>query len=64
MVEPTVQFYFNLTVNYKIVLADVAKREREDRELDLQLRRAEIHQKIKNAGGTVNNNTTVTVRTK
>lgn len=64
MVEPTVQFYFNLTVNYKIVLAEVAKREREDRELDLQLRRAEINQKIKNAGGTVNNNTTVTVRTK
>ncbi len=64
MVEPTVQFYFNITVNYKIVLAEVAKREKEDRELDLQLRRAEIQQKIKNAGGSVNNNTTVTVRTK
>ncbi len=64
MVEPTVQFYLNLTVNYKIVLAEVAKREKEDRELDLQLRRAEIQQKIKNAGGSVNNNTTVMVRTK
>lgn len=64
MVEPTVQFYFNMTVNYKIVLAEVAKREKEDRDLDLQLRRAEIQQKIKNAGGSVNNNTTVTVRTK
>jgi hypothetical protein len=42
----------------------VAKREKEDRDLDLQLRRAEIQQKIKNAGGSVNNNTTVTVRTR
>ncbi|MFN5372155.1 MAG: SIMPL domain-containing protein [Bacteroidia bacterium] len=64
LAEPAVQFYLNLTVNYKIVLAEVAKREKEDRELDLQLRRAEIQQKIKNAGGSVNNNTTVTVRTR
>jgi uncharacterized protein YggE len=62
--EPGVQFYLNLTVNYKIVLEEVAKREKEDRDLDLQLRRAEIQQKIKNAGGSVNNNTTVTVRTR
>ncbi len=64
MAEPGVQFYLNLTVNYKIVLEEVAKREKEDRELDMQLRRAEIQQKIKNAGGSVNNNTTVTVRTR
>lgn len=64
MTEPTVQFYMNLTVNYKIVLAEVAKREREDRDLDLQLRRAEIQQKIRNvSGGNSSNNTSVTVRT-
>ena len=64
MAEPGVQFYLNMTVNYKIVLADEAKQAKEDRDLDLQLRRAEIQQKIKNAGGQVNNNTTVTVRTR
>jgi len=58
LAEPTVQFYFNMTVNYKIVIAEQAKkeaeqakREAEDRELELMLRRAEINQKIKAAGG-------------
>ena len=47
MVEPSVQFYYNLTVNYKIVLEDVALREKEDRQLDLELRRAQIQAQIK-----------------
>lgn len=70
MVEPTVQFYYSMNVNYRIILEEVAKREREDRELDLQLRRAQIQQQIKAAGGHVTNQspsnvtTHVTVKTK
>jgi len=68
MVEPTVQFYYSLNINYRIVLEDVAKREKEDRDLDLQLRRAQIQQQIKAAGGQISSNsavtTHVTVKTK
>jgi len=60
MVEPTVQFYYSLNINYHIVLEDVAKREKEDRDLDLQLRRAQIQQQIKAAGGQISPNSTVT----
>lgn len=69
LAEPTVQFYFNMTVNYKIVIAEqakkeaeLAKRDAEDRELELLLKRAEINQRIKAAGGnpaTVHNNIVV-----
>lgn len=69
LAEPTVQFYFNMTVNYKIVIAEQArkeaeqaKRDAEDRELELMLKRAEINQRIKAAGGnpaTVHNNIVV-----
>jgi uncharacterized protein YggE len=65
MVEPTVQFYYSMNVNYKIVIEEVAKREKEDRDLDLLLRRTQIQNQIKAAGGNPNSvNTTVTVRTK
>jgi uncharacterized protein YggE len=65
MVEPTVQFYYSMNVNYRIVIEEVAKREKEDRELDLLLRRTQIQQQIKNAGGNpAIVNTTVNVRTK
>lgn len=67
MVEPCVQFYYSLNVQYKIVIEEVAKREREDRELELQLRKATINQQIKAAGGTPISpqvTTNVTVRTK
>ncbi len=67
MVEPTVQFYLSLNINYKIVLEEVAKREKEDRELDVQLRRAQIQAQIKAIEGNKGGNTSttnVTVRTK
>lgn len=67
MVEPSVQFYLSLNINYKIVLEEVAKREKEDRELDIQLRRAQIQAQIKaieNPKGSNNSTTSVTVRTK
>jgi len=54
MLEPCVQFYYALQVNYKIVLKDVDQREKEDRALDLALRRAEIKHKINRVGGNVN----------
>jgi len=54
MLAPCVQFYYSLQVNYKVILKDLALKEQEDRELDLALRRAEIKQKIKHAGGNVN----------
>jgi uncharacterized protein YggE len=65
MVEPTVQFYYSMNMNYKIVIEEIAKREKEDRDLDLLLRRTQIQNQIKAAGGNPNMvNTTVTVRTK
>jgi uncharacterized protein YggE len=65
MVEPTVQFYYSMNVNYRIVIEEVAKREKEDRDLDLLLRKTQIQQQIKNAGGNpAIVNTTVNVRTK
>jgi uncharacterized protein YggE len=65
--EPTVQFYFSATVQYKLQTAEQAKKEAEDRELDLELRRAQIRAQIKAVNGngssaTVNNH--VTVKTK
>jgi hypothetical protein len=54
-----------MNVNYRIVIEEVAKREKEDRDLDLLLRRTQIQQQIKNAGGNpAIVNTTVNVRTK
>ncbi len=66
MVEPSVQFYYSMNLNYKIVIEEVAKREKEDRDLDLLLRRTQIQNQIKAAGGNPStvSNTTVTVRTK
>lgn len=67
MVEPAVQFYLSLNINYKIVLEEVAKREKEDRDLDIQLRRAQIQaqiQAIQGVKGSNNSTTHVTVKTK
>jgi uncharacterized protein YggE len=70
MVEPTVQFYYSMNVNYKIVIEEIAKREREDRDLELLLKRSQIQQQIKAAGGHIpvpasgNVTTHVTVKTK
>jgi hypothetical protein len=66
-VEPTVQFYYSVTAQYKLQTIQQAKREAEDRDLDLELRRAQLRAQIKAVSGagnsaTVNNH--VTVKTK
>jgi len=65
--EPTVQFYYSVTAQYKLQTLQQAKREAEDRDLDLELRRAQLRAQIKAVNGTgsaatVNNH--VTVKTK
>lgn len=57
-VEPTVQFFYSISIQYKLQSAEQAKREAEDRELDLELRRAQIQAQIKAVKGT---GTTATV---
>lgn len=65
MLEPTVQFYYSMNVNYRIVIEELAKRKKEDRDLDCLLCTTQIQQQRKNVGGNpAIVNTTVNVRTK
>jgi hypothetical protein len=70
--------YRQRTLQHLFIVKDFLKRKRDENKVvhslfeyvennvdkTLQKDRAEIQQKIKNAGGSVNNNTTVTVRTR